>query len=416
MSLAGRFSRVPLIGWRADLGWILLSAGVGWAYLALILGVGTGLENPLRDSFWTLRIGELALPLSLGLVVVASWAILLDAPHLFATLARTVLDPEEWRIRGGTILLSFGFFFLGPATILIPYGFVAAGWAPAGAAPVGGLAFLVFFRLWAYYHVVRQHWGFLRLYVRRNPEAEDGLEARVDRVVFPALFYLPIGWYLTAPWYGETGMPPLGFDAVVAGRSLGEWLHLPVGTVWLAAALGYAGFQWVRLRRGKPRNLPKLLLLAGTAPLHGAAFASPLLVLFAVPLVTAGHNLQYQRFVWDYGQRRYRRGGRTRRSAAAWSFRNPVLYFALGLAFTLLFYRGPVPAAVSAAVAGALDGLLLPLAGLVAGAPGDGGGGLGGQIAGAALLGWAMQHYYLDARIWRVSSDRRLRRVLDSPA
>jgi hypothetical protein len=40
---------------------------------------------------------------------------------------------------------------------------------------------------------------------------------------------------------------------------------------------------------------------------------------------------------------------------------------------------------------------------------------LGAEVVAASLLGWAMQHYYLDARIWRVSKDERLRKVLDTP-
>ena len=406
-----RLSRNWLMGRRTDLSWIILSAGIGWAYLALILGVGSGLENPLRDAFATLRIGDFTLPLSLGLAVVASWAIVLDAPHLFATLARTVLDPEEWRVRGGVLLASFGFFLVGPALILAPRLLSSAGFLPAAAAGLGSLAFVVFFRLWAYYHVVRQHWGFLRLYARRNPAAEDAFESRLDRIAFPILFYLPIGWFLTAPWYAASGMPELGSATGIGGRTLGAWLHAPVGGAWLLTVLAYAAFQWRRWLQGVPRNLPKLLLLAATVPLHAAAFSGPLLVLFVVPLVTAGHNLQYQRFVWDYGQRRYPR----ERSPAAFSFRNPVLYFALGLLFTVLCYRGPLVGWVSGAVAGMFDGFLLPLAGLVAGAPGSGGGSLGAEVVGASLLGWAMQHYYLDAKIWQVSQDERLRKVLRTP-
>ena len=411
---APRFSRVPLVGWRADLGWILLSAGAGWAYLGVVRAVGSGLESPLTDAFATLRLGDFELPLTLGLVVFGTWAVLLDAPHLFATLARTFLDPDEWRTRRGILLASLGFFLLGPAMILAPRVLVDAGALPARFAPIGGVAFLIFFRLWAYYHVVRQHWGFLRLYARRNPRAEDGLESRVDRLVFPILFYLPIGWYLTAPWYPETGMPEVGFGTRLAGRTLGEWLHLPLGTIWMLAAAGYGIFQWRRWSRGRPRNLPKLILLAGVAPLHAAAFSSPLAALFAVPIVTAGHNLQYHRFVWEYGQRRYRRTHRPPTTPAAFSFRSPVIYFGLGLAFTLLCYRGPAVAWLSEGLAGVLDSVVLPLAGLVAGPPESAGGSLGGQLIGASLLGWAMQHYYLDARIWRVSTDRRLRRVLDA--
>ncbi len=407
----GLLSRNWLMGFRTDLAWIILSAGIGWAYLAVILGVGSGLENPIRDTFATVRFGDFALPLSLGLVVIASWGIVLDAPHLFATLARTVLDPEEWRVRGWVLLASFGFFLLGPALILTPRLLASAGVLPAGAETLGSVVFLVFFRLWAYYHVVRQHWGFLRLYVRRNPAAEDELESRADWLVFPIVFYLPIGWFLTAPWYGESGMPELGFATEIGGRALAAWLHLPLGWAWLLTVIGYAAFQWRRYLQGVPRNLPKLALLAATVPLHAAAFSGPLLVLFVVPLVTAGHNLQYQRFVWDYGQRRYQ----SERSPAAFSFRNPVLYFALGLLFTLACYRGPLVQWMSGAFAGLLNEAVLPLAGLVAGAPGSGGGSLGAEVIAASLLGWAMQHYYLDAKIWQVSQDERLRKVLRTP-
>ena len=410
-SATGLFSRNWLMGFRTDLVWIILSAGIGWAYLAVILGVGSELENPIRDTFATLRLGDFALPLSLGLVVVASWGIVLDAPHLFATLARTVLDPEEWRVRGWVLAASFGFFLLGPALILTPRLLVSAGVLPADSETLGSVVFVVFFRLWAYYHVVRQHWGFLRLYARRNPAAEDELEFRVDRFVFPAVFYLPIGWFLTAPWYAESGMPELGFATEIGGRALGAWFHYPLGWAWLLTVIGYAAFQWRRYLQGVPRNLPKLALLAATVPLHATAFSGPLLVLFVVPLVTAGHNLQYQRFVWDYGQRRYRYGG----GPAAFSFRNPVLYFALGLLFTLACYRGPLVQWVSGALAGFLNEAVLPLAGLVAGAPGSGGGSLGAEVIAASLLGWAMQHYYLDARIWQVSKDARLRKVLGTP-
>ncbi len=138
------WSRNYRIGARTDLVWIVLSAGIGWLYLALILAAGRGLESPLTDPFWTPTIGGAAIPLSLGLVVVATWAILLDAPHLFATLARTVLDPKEWRVRGGLFLASFGFFLLGPALILGPRLFF-----PPRYAALGDLAFLGFFRLWA---------------------------------------------------------------------------------------------------------------------------------------------------------------------------------------------------------------------------------------------------------------------------
>jgi hypothetical protein len=39
--------------------------------------------------------------------------------------------------------------------------------------------------------------------------------------------------------------------------------------------------------------------------------------------------------------------------------------------------------------------------------------GLGEWLVAAMLLGFAMQHYYLDAKIWRVSRDRQVRQHLN---
>lgn len=38
--------------------------------------------------------------------------------------------------------------------------------------------------------------------------------------------------------------------------------------------------------------------------------------------------------------------------------------------------------------------------------------GLGEQVMAAVIVGFAMQHYYLDSKIWRVSKDRQVREYL----
>ena len=43
--------------------------------------------------------------------------------------------------------------------------------------------------------------------------------------------------------------------------------------------------------------------------------------------------------------------------------------------------------------------------GLVAGIVPPESAGVGAQVAATFFLGWAMQHYYLDAKIWRVRRD-----------
>ena len=92
-------------------------------------------------------------------------------------------------------------------------------------------------------------------------------------------------------------------------------------------------------------------------------------------------------------------------------FRSVALYAIAGLLFTFAFYRGPWINGVKGWVASTFDGAFGAALGRVAG---DAGAlGLGGSIAVWLITGWAMQHYYLDSKIWRVSKDAQVARSLN---
>src|SRR5205807_6567874 len=110
-----------IISAREDLIWFIGS--VASSYLLLVLYV-TGI-----------------LPL---IPMVAGWAILIDAPHVFGTFSRTYFDKSEWKTRKRLLLGSLLFFILGPAMVLLGVGFT----------------FFFIAALWAYYHLVKQHYGF----------------------------------------------------------------------------------------------------------------------------------------------------------------------------------------------------------------------------------------------------------------
>ncbi|HJS74283.1 MAG TPA: hypothetical protein VJ921_08360 [Vicinamibacteria bacterium] len=396
----------------SDLTWYIGSSLAGWLYVALILVLGEGLADPVRDPFARLTLLGVSLPLTLGLLVVGSWAILIDAPHVFATLARTWLDPDEWRERRSVLVGSTAWFLLGPALILGPY--VLGSVVPLAPATMAlpSYLFFVFFRLWAYYHVVRQHWGFLVLYKRRNDDFQDPVENRADTWFFNAALYLPLLLFLTAPWYAQTGMPELGLSRpVLAGYSTASLLHPALLAAYPAVILSYAAFQVVRYKQGRPRNGPKLLLLLAVVPLHLAVFLHPLLALFLVPVVTVGHNLQYHRIVWVYGRTKYPAKNEASFRWARSTFRSVPSYLGLGLLFTLLLYQGPFVELVKSALAGAVDGI-----GFVAGIAPPEGASIGPRVAASLFLGWAMQHYYLDSKIWRVRRDPKLQALLERPS
>ncbi len=393
-------------GGGTDLAWYIGSAVFGWLYIALVLLFGRGLDNPMSDPFYELELGGFTLGLTLGLVVVASWAFLIDAPHVWATLARTWLDPDEWASRRGTLLASIALFALGPAAVFGPYllGMVVP-LAPTTMA-LGSSVFFVFFRLWAYYHVVRQHWGFLVLYKRRNNDWDDVLENRVDSWFFNAALYLPLLVFATAPWYAQTGMPALGLQTPVLGTySIAAVAHPLMVVAYPATILAFVWFQAHQYRHGRPRNGPKLLLLLSIVALHFAVFVHPLLALFVVPIVTVGHNLQYHRLVWSYGRNKYFRGSETIFRYARVAFHSVPVYLGLGLVFTFVCYQGPWVELARRELAHALDAWVFQGVGMLAGVVSPESSGVGARVAATLFLGWAMQHYYLDSKIWRVRRD-----------
>src|SRR5437763_3704418 len=85
-----------IINAREDLVWFIGS--VASSYLLLILYI-TGV-----------------LPL---IPMVAGWAILIDAPHVFGTLSRTYFDKSEWRTRRRLLLGSLLCFVVGPMMVLL---------------------------------------------------------------------------------------------------------------------------------------------------------------------------------------------------------------------------------------------------------------------------------------------------------
>jgi uncharacterized membrane protein (DUF485 family) len=403
-----------IIDKRNDLVWYIGSALVGWLYVGLVLLAVSRLQDPMNDALGVLKLGGLHIPITLQLLVYSSWAFLLDAPHLWSTLARTFFDAEERRVRRRELWLSWGWFLVGPAAIFAPY---LINWLlkptglalPAGALGLGALAFTVLFRLWAYYHVVRQHWGFVALYRRKNGDMAPAA-GRVDTWFFNLAFYAPLAMFLTSPLYERTpGFPSLGLQNL----AVTPVLHVLIWALFLGAILFYIGYQIHLRRQGQPLNGPKLILLGTLIPLHLVAFSNPWLAALVTPIVTVGHNLQYHRIVWMYGQNKYATPeGRSKYRPAAAIFGRFWIYFGVGLLFTFALYRGPWIDWARSAVGMSLDQSFLNGVGMMAGLADPTKLNLGQQLFGALLLGWAMQHYYLDSKIWRVGRDRSVAKQL----
>ena len=371
------------------------------------------IESLRADLLWYIGpplIGLLCIPIafagdvrngSSALVVITVWALALDGPHFWPTLARTVLDPSEWGRRGGVLGRSFLFFLAAPAVVLAP-------WLFGRSAQLGPVLLVNGFLAWAYWHTARQHWGFFRLYARKAGE-EDPKEAMIDRLVFHTLLFVPPLLFVSSAWYPgrarggmfATPFPTPGIvtpgGALDAARAL---LHGALLIVYIAAAVAYLAWQLVRWRSGRTLNAPKLLLLGAVAPVHLVPFIHPELPLYTQVVIGAGHAVQYQRIVWRYGRSHYLAPDSGAARAARRIFASAPLYVVPGFAFTFLLLRGPL---VQRAI-----GSLARAATFVTRVPEP----LLEATFAALFMGWLFQHYYLDARIWRIGHDDDVRRGL----
>lgn len=270
------------------------------------------------------------------------WSVGFDGTHIFATASRTYFDPAARRKDAPLLFGSAAILFaLGPALVLL------------GAKHL--LALIV--AVWAYYHVVRQHYGFMVLYKVKNNDMAPR-DNRLDRLFVGVMLIAPpfLRFFVRHP--EELGIPfRLGWSEPL---------------VWIAVA-GTAIAWGARQFRATARNTPKYLLLAGIVPLHWLTFAL-MSWQAAVPTVSIVHNLQYHALVWFHNRNWY---GEQR-----------------AITRSLLAYAG---AALVFSAAYRIPGFRL------------------GQVSDLAFgffCGFGMTHYYLDSRIWRVRRDPELKEAL----
>jgi len=201
--------------------------------------------------------------------------LLIDVAHVYGTLFQTYFDPVQRRQRG-TLL------------VLVPLACYASGVALHAA---GGL---VFWRVLAYlavFHFVRQQYGFLRLYARREaPAPGQGLPTVL---IYAATLYPLLYWHLS---------PPRNFNWFVAGDfAQYDWplgRHLATG-LYIALLLAYLARETWLFYRFHTFNLPRNLLLAGTAASWYAG-----IVLFNGDLAftllnVVAHGVPYLALVWS---------------------------------------------------------------------------------------------------------------------
>ncbi|HYY59427.1 MAG TPA: hypothetical protein VE842_19020 [Pyrinomonadaceae bacterium] len=293
--------------------------------------------------------------------MVAAWAILIDAPHVFGTYSRTYFDRTERRARKRLLLGSLLFFIIGPVMVLAGAGFV----------------FFFLAALWAYYHLVKQHYGFMVLYKKKNNDLAP-IDNALDRLFLMLAF--------TYPFVAFVARDPEAMARVPAQLQAGtDTLAILLLAATVVVALAWTGRQLQRALGGQPLDVPKYLLLAAAIPMHWVVLLTPMphKPIAIVAILTIYHNLQYHRLIW-FHNKKYSTGDdrRERYGGAELISRRLIYYLAFGILFGLWYQaprqymgytRGPATLAT--------------------------------QLIASFFWGYAFIHYYLDSKIWRVRRD-----------
>lgn len=311
--------------------------------------------------------------------MVALWAILIDAPHVFGTFSRTYFDRTERLNRSRLLWGSLAFFAVGP--IMVTAGL--------------GLVFFFLAALWAYYHLVKQHYGFMVLYKKKNNDLAP-IDNALDRLLLLFAFNYPFVAFIAGDPEAMSRVPPV----------LQSWVStlatiLFVATVVLAVA--WLIRQMQRALVGEPLNVPKYLLLAAAIPMHWIVLLTPMphKPIAIVAILTIYHNLQYHRLIWFHNQKYV--GSRSasnktpvsddelRRKYGAAEFisRRLLFYIACGILFGLI-YQGPRQFLGYTSLRNDVGGAAYSVP---------------TQLGISFLWGYAFIHYYLDSKIWRVRRD-----------
>jgi hypothetical protein len=373
---------------------------VGLLYAARNIGA---MENPVND--FTVA----GVHIHLATWVMYFYGPLVDAPHLWATIARTYTDRDEWAQRRTLFIASLTALLLGPIVILFPYVLRAVSLLPAGRENVGWLLWSNFFTFYALFHINKQHWGFVALYRRKNKDT-DSREMRIDQLFFYTAIWAPFAAMVTAPWYTDYDGKPLAFTHGALGSNLYSACHV----VFFVATIAYVAYQVDQYRKGVSRNGPKLAYLATIIPLNYLAFSiHPFVAAFWIVTTGFGHCAQYHRVVWAYGQSQY--VAKEKESLPRKIFANLPLYVGLGVLFGIVTLQGFGGGRVKDFIAGGLgQNVFGPMFTYLDAHQGTT---LALQVVAACISGIRLHHFYVDSKIWRVSKSAALAKNLNvSPA
>ena len=224
---------------------------------------------------WLAPDGETPLPMWVVAVL------LVDVAHVWSTAFRTYLDPDELRRRWS--------LYVG-----VPVGAYLAG------AVLAFWSWPLFWTVLAYlavFHFVRQQYGWVALYNRRDPGVGK-LERRIDQATIYAATLFPLVW-----WHAHL---PRRFHWFLPGDFIeGAVGTLAVDLLWPIYIGCLVAFAFIQARRGlreEPR-WGKIMVVGTTAACWGVGIiATDTDWAFTMTNVLI-HGIPYMAIVWALGHR-----------------------------------------------------------------------------------------------------------------
>lgn len=214
-----------------------------------------------------------------------AWVLLVlmvDVAHVYSSIYRTYFDPETLQ-KHKSVLINIPF-------VVFIIGVLAYSLNP-----------LFFWRLLAYvavFHFIRQQYGFMRIYSRK--EVYNKLSRVIDGIaIYTATVYPVLYWHLH---------PEKDFDWFVEGDFIYfnlPWLTPLLSALYLAVIAVYIGKEVYFSFKNKSISLPKNVLIAGTffSWYFGIVYYNGDLAFTALNVLS--HGIPYMALVWFYGRKKY---------------------------------------------------------------------------------------------------------------
>jgi len=226
-------------------------------------------------------------------VPLAGWVVLIlliDVGHVYSTLYRTYFDKRALQ-KQQTILFAIPFFSFISGVILY------------------SISSLWFWRVLTYlavYHFIRQQYGFMRLYSRK--EKSNNFSSAFDKlIIYIATVYPMLYWHLKGPrnfnWFMENDFYFISSLALLNVFTVSYFILLAA----------YIIYQLVIGFRNKTFNIPKNGIIAGTllSWYFGIVYFNGDMAFTLLNVVS--HGIPYMALIWIYGKKHYTSPGKDNR-------------------------------------------------------------------------------------------------------